>query len=68
LLTAARAAYVRGHPKLAEFSDDIVRDGPVPFMVRRRGNDVLVSAKNTENVFEVGGLSKSTAIPALPFG
>jgi len=41
------------------FAEDTVSTDGVPFQVRRKGNDVLVSANNTQNVFEIKGLERS---------
>jgi hypothetical protein len=38
------------------FSEDVVRYKGVPFMVKRRGKDVLVSENNTENRFVLEGV------------
>ncbi len=49
-------------------ADEVMADG-VPFMVRRRGNDALVSPNNTENVFEIIGLNRpARAIHLLVWG
>jgi hypothetical protein len=51
------------------FADGEVRVEGVPFLVRRTGNDVLVSANNTQNVFEIGGFESSArALHLLVWG
>ncbi|MBN1422677.1 MAG: hypothetical protein JXP34_28130 [Planctomycetes bacterium] len=37
------------------FAEDAVKAGDIPFIVKRTGDDVLVSANNTQNVFEIAG-------------
>jgi len=41
------------------FAEDVVTEDGIPFHIRRKGNDVLVSANNTQNVFEIRGLERS---------
>jgi hypothetical protein len=40
------------------FSEDVVTADGVPFHLRRSGKDVLVSANNTQNIFEIKGFEK----------
>jgi len=40
------------------FAEDVVTTDGIPFHIRRNGNDVLVSANNTQNVFEIKGFEK----------
>jgi hypothetical protein len=40
------------------FKDEHVKVNEVPFIVKRDGNDVLVSPNNTENVFEIKGIEQ----------
>jgi hypothetical protein len=39
------------------FAEDVASTGGTPFHVGRKGNDVLVSANNTENEFEITGFA-----------
>ena len=41
------------------FSEDKVTANDVPFLVRRVGNDVVVSENNTQNVYEIKGIKAS---------
>ena len=40
------------------FKDEHVKVNEVPFIVKRDGNNVLVSPNNTENVFEIKGIEQ----------
>lgn len=40
------------------FEDEQVKVGDIPFIVKKSGNDVLVSPNNTQNVFELKGLEQ----------
>jgi len=51
------------------FSEDKVSADGVPFLVKRTGNDVLVSPNNTQNVFEIKGSEVSArAVHFLVWG
>jgi len=41
------------------FSEDKVSASGVPFLVKRTGNDVLVSKNNTQNVYQIKGIEAS---------
>jgi len=54
---------------LTWFTQDEVLADKVPFLVRRTGSDVVVSANNTTNVFEISGIDASAeAIHLLLWG